>query len=120
MNKKEKVDNRFDYSCYATGEIRITHLPTDDDVVSKGDDFFRVREFLLEHGLTTDKKVSTAERKGDLYFGNNNWFQDELIDTKSGSKFTVDLMENADISDGPFSIDLEYLDAYIKDYLKGE
>lgn len=109
------IDKRFDYECRAVGDVRITYLPTDEDVVSKGYQADDVVEFLEDHGLTTDNKVSRAERNGELYFGNNNWFEDWLYDNVENCYIPMD---GADISDGPFSTDLDYLDEWIKDYIR--
>ena len=107
------VDNRFVYSCRAVGDVRITYIPADDVVVSKGNHADDVIEFLEEHGLTTDKKVSNAEAKGELYFGNNNWFEDWIYDRENQEYID---MSDADISDGPFTIDLDYIDEWIQYY----
>ena len=109
------VDNRYRYFCRAIGEVRLTHIPTNDDVVSKGGASHRVRDFLETHNLTTDRKISKAEQKGELYFGNNNWFEDEIWDNKKHCWVTLD---NAEISEGPFAITLEYIDELINYYLK--
>lgn len=109
------VDNRFGYSCRAVGDIRLTWVPTEDDVVSKGCQADNIVEFLEEHGLTTDRKVSNAEMRGDLYFGNNNWFEDWIYDLEKKQYIPMD---GADISDGPFTIDLNYIDEWINYYLE--
>ena len=111
------IDKRFVYECRAVGDVRITYIPTEEDVVSKGYQADDVVEFLEEHGLTTDHKVSEAERKGNLYFGNNNWFEDWIYDTEKKQYIPMD---GADISDGPFTTDLDYLDEWINNYLKEE
>ena len=111
------IDKRFVYECRAVGDVRITYIPTDEDVVSKGYQADDVVEFLEEHGLTTDHKVSEAERKGKLYFGNNNWFEDWIYDIEKEQYIP---MNGADISDGPFTTDLDYLDEWINDYLEEE
>ena len=111
------IDKRFVYECRAVGDVRITYIPTDEDVVSKGYQADDVVEFLEEHGLTTDHKVSEAERKGNLYFGNNNWFEDWIYDIEKEQYIP---MNGADISDGPFTTDLDYLDEWINDYLEEE
>ena len=107
------VDGRYQYYCTAHGDVRLTWTPTEDEVVSKGYNAKDIVDFLEEHNLTTDKKVSEAEAKGKLYFGNNNWFEDEIYDTKKEQYID---MSNADISDGPFTIDLSYIDEWIKIY----
>lgn len=111
------IDKRFVYECRAVGDVRITYVPTEEDVVSKGYQADDVVEFLENHGLTTDHKVSKAERKGELYFGNNNWFEDWIYDIEKEQYISMD---GADISDGPFTTDLDYLDEWINDYLKEE
>ena len=112
-----RIDNRFNYHCHAVGDIRLTWIPTGDYVVSKGSHADDVIEFLEEYGLTTDTKVSNAEARGDLYFGNNNWFEDWLYDYAKGQYIPMDF---ADISDGPFTTDLDYLDQWINNYLEEE
>lgn len=109
------IDKRFVYECRAVGDVRITYIPTNEDVVSKGYQADDVVEFLEDHGLTTDNKVSEAERKGNLYFGNNNWFEDWIYDIEKKQYIPMD---GAYISDGPFTTDLDYLDEWINDYLK--
>lgn len=113
--------NRYHYHCRAEDEVRITYVPTKDDVVSKGCQADDVIEFLEEHGLTTDNKVSKAESRGILYFGNNNSFEDEILDTKTGEWITAD---NCDVSDGPFSITpelvQEWIDYYEANYYEGD
>lgn len=111
------IDKRFVYECRAVGDVRITYVPTEEDAVSKGYQADDVVEFLENHGLTTDHKVSEAERKGELYFGNNNWFEDWIYDIEKKQYIPMD---GADISDGPFTTDLDYLDEWINDYLKEE
>ena len=111
------IDKRFTYECRAVGDVRITYVPTDEDVVSKGYHADDVVEFLEDHGLTTDHKVFEAERKGNLYFDNNNWFEDWIYDEEKTQYIPMD---GADISDGPFTTDLDYLDEWIKGYLEEE
>ena len=111
------IDKRFVYECRAVGDVRITYVPTDEDVVSKGYHADDVVEFLEDHGLTTDHKVFEAERKGNLYFDNNNWFEDWIYDEEKTQYIPMD---GADISDGPFTTDLDYLDEWIKGYLEEE
>lgn len=106
------LDNRYSVSVEALGDVRITHIPTDTDVVSKGYAYRDVVEFLENLGLTTDNKVQKAESKGDLYFGNNNWFEEIIIDEER--KTYID--DYDDISDGPFNIDLASIDERIKLY----
>ena len=114
-------DNRYEYHCRAEGDVRLVWIPTGEDVVSKGDQADDIIEFLEEHGLTTDSKISEAERRGDLYFENNNWFEDEILDTKTGEWITRD---NCDISEGPFSITPElvqdWIDYYEVNYYEGD
>ena len=98
------IDNRYMYFCRACGEVRITHIPTDDDVVSKGFNASDVVEFLEKHGYRTDKQVCDAESKGELYFGNNNWFEDQLFDRKKGQWIDFGL----EVAESPFP-DLDYL-----------
>lgn len=107
------VDNRYVYSCRAFGDVRITHIPTNDDVVSKGFQANRVVEFLEKHSLMTDDEVNSAETKGDIYFGDNNWFEDLIYDREN--KEYIDL-SGTYISNGPFAINLNYIDEWIKWY----
>ena len=104
------LDDRYTYECRADGDVRLTWVPDGDDVVSKGEDSARIIEFLLKHHLTTDKKVSAAENRGDLYFGNNNWWQEYLWDKETGEN----LMYDSDVSEGPFDVGLSYLDEWIE------
>lgn len=109
------IDNRYYYECQAVGEIDIIYLPTDESERSKGNNAYGIREFLYDHNLTTDNKISKAESKGDFYFQNNNWFEDHILDMSN--KEWID--DGLDISDGPFSLGsdglIEYLDEIIKD-----
>ena len=109
------LDNRYAYDCVAIGDIRITHIPTDDLVVSKGYDAATIVDFLEEHGFATDDQVYEAEREGILCFGNNNWFEDHLYDLET--KEWLD--DGLDVSDGPFQCTaeelIEYLDQIITD-----
>lgn len=107
------IDDRYRYFCTAYGDIRLTWVPTGDDVVSEGHSADRIREFLLSHGLTTDAKIRKAEDKGDLYFGNNNWFEDTIFDTETEQWLD---MSGLDISEGPFAFDLDYISECIKTY----
>ena len=109
------IDNRFRYSCCVYGDVRLTHTPTEDDVVSKGSHADDVREFLEEHNITTDKKLYDAIDKGIIYVGNNNWFEDVIYDTKKEQYFDYCL----DVADDPF-VDINYLDELINQYKKEE
>lgn len=105
------LDNRYEYDCCADGDVRLEWVPAEgDDVVSKGNASNRICDFLVAHGLTTDKKVYAAEARGDLYFGNNNWWQEYLFDKETGEN----LMYDSDVAEGPFDVDLNYLDEWIK------
>lgn len=106
------LDNRYFVSVEALGDVRITHIPSETDVVSKGYGYRDVVEFLENLGLTTDKKVQKAESKGDLYFENNNWFEEIIIDEETNAYID----DYCDISDGPFNIDLASIDERIKIY----
>lgn len=110
------LDGRYEYACFAAGEVRIT--VGDDYVVSKGNNehYDDVREFLTLKGLTTDRKVTDAEIKGLLYFGNNNWFEDHLYDNKGD--YWMD--DNLDISDGPFWEKPEQLIEYLDEIIHYE
>lgn len=107
------IDNRFRYSCCVYGEVRLTYTPTEDDVVSKGNGADRVREFLEEHNITTDKKLYDAIDKGIIYVGNNNWFEDVIYDTEKEQYFDYCL----DVEDDIF-VDINYLDELINQYKK--
>lgn len=111
------IDDRFSYSCRAVGDICIVNSDDGDYVKSRGCQADDVIEFLEGLGLTTDKKVSKAEFSGKIYFENNNWFEDWLYDLEKKQYIPMD---GADISDGPFDVDLCYLDEWINDYLQEE
>lgn len=110
------IDGRFRYYCCAYGEVRITHVPTEDDVVNKSNNAQDVIDFLEAHGYTTDKKVFDGESRGELYFSNNSWFEDEVWDSKKKKWFNFSF----DVSDGPLTIDLYWLDEVINQYKKDE
>ena len=109
------IDNRFKYYCGAYGEVRITHTPTEDDVVSKGQGADRITEFLEAHNITTDRKLYNAEAKGDIYFGNNNWFEDVIYDTETEKYFDYYL----DVEDDIF-VDIDWLFELIEQYKKDQ
>ena len=109
------IDERFDYFCEANGEVRITHVPTEDDVVSKGNTSYRIVEFLESHGITTDKKLYEAEEKGIIYFGNNNWFEDVIYDREKEQYLEYDL----DVEDDIF-VDIDWLFELIEQYKKDQ
>ena len=109
------IDNRFRYSCHVYGDVRLTHIPTDDYVVSKGNAADRIREFLEKHNITTDKKLYDAIDKNIIYVENNNWFVDVIYDTKKEKYFDYCL----DVADDPF-VDINYLDELINQYKKDE
>ena len=107
------IDKRWEYSCVANGDVRIFINDGEDEVIAKGGNSCRVVEFLEEHGIRTDKQVTKSERKrGGLVFEDNNWFDDVIYDLEK-KEYVSDQMY-LDISDGPFSVDLDYLDEIIK------
>ena len=96
-------------------EVRITHVPTEDDIVSKGNTSYRIVEFLESHGITTDKKLYEAEEKGIIYFGNNNWFEDVIYDREKEQYLEYDL----DVEDDIF-VDIDWLFELIEQYKKDQ
>ena len=109
----EKGEIQYKYSLIATGEVRITHIPTDDDVILRNDCSSDVVEFFEQHNINNDKEIAEAEENGDIYFENNNWFEDMLYD-KDGNYILGNY--EMGISDGPFTTTVEDVLNLIKDY----
>ena len=111
----EKEEPLYEYSCRACGDVCI--VIGDDYVKAKGGNCNRVREFLISHKLINDKLVCEAEFNGLLSFENNNWFEDFIYDVKSQKYITDNYC--MDISDGPFTVDLDFINEIIRDYEGG-
>ncbi len=108
------IDGRYEYSCRAIGDIEISI--GEDDIREQMECVSRLTEFLEEHNITKDSDITKALDTGDLYFSNNNWFQDEVYDT-----FEEEYLSEFeyDTSDGPFLTDLDYLFQCIDEYSIG-
>lgn len=123
--KDENGDPIYTYTCRATGEVRLSI--GEDDVVEQNDCAQRVVEFLEEHDIMDDRDMmdrewETEDEDRKLYVGNNNWFADEIYDSKKKAWVTDIIC--CDISDGPFSGSasetVDYLIEIIKSYRERE
>ena len=106
------LDNKYGISIRAVGEIRLTWVPTEEDVTSKGSDYRRICEFLEAHGIYTDEQLRNAEC--NLYYGNNNWWDLSISDLQTGNMIMyggeIDINYWYDVTD------LDKIDALIEYY----
>ena len=106
------LDKRYVYNCRANGDL---YIKSKDEYVShKGYGAYDVRTFLLNLKIRNDKELEKAVDKGKITFIDNNWFEDDLYDSKTKEYINDEI--NMDISDGPLYFDAEYIMECIKCY----